>query len=728
MRNPSILLTLFTSLLFSDAYSSQVEWSTLIQGGALNEAHIASGFGNSLIVSGNLRQDPFDEDGFINLIQKTSGELALNTPGLKPGQWWSDIYWDVSATQESQGRPKYVVAVGSGHRTRDDFASNRQGIVDIFELKGDSYRLKSRVQELNLFQVLATTGLNTSNGHFYIGGGQFNRRDDSTRDNSGYYSIIAKFDLSGRELWRERISNGSGTINIHSMTLRGTRLFVAGAVDGYLEGTRDPIGKLDGFIRVYELNSGYPSLLWTKRFKTGWVYTTPNEYNDGLISIAVDNSYNIYIAGWTKTQLENSIPSEQKIRIRGGQTSSFVRKFNANGEHEWLKQFGTDSDTAARSIVVNCGSAIYVGGATKGFFQGETRTETGAHGGFVIRLNPDGTLAWADSDILKSHHKETENNFFYISDMAVSVNSNELYVGGSYIDQWGAQGMAGKDLRFAKITDTLPVFAESGGQFRCPTTPINTFSNGCLDVPDRRVIIRRDLTSVPHEGFRGDPTCSNGVDDDSDGLCDEVDPDCAKTREQWDGTDNCLPLGPDMHRQNEAPSTSPLCSDGIDNDEDGKCDHMEASCGAIARNWENEQNRITPPSSTLPKTPERRFPESAPIQLPPTSTRQLKLDTNTCKKAVQGKIAWDYKGSKRWASGNITNLCAGAESSTEPAKCFNKVMHGNISWGSGNKWQWKNAINLCKGTVSANSTIGCFQKAIKTGESWQTAINRCSSQ
>jgi hypothetical protein len=723
-----ILLTLFTSLQITVAQSSQIDWSTLMHSGALNEARITTGFGDSLTITGNQRRDSFDNDGFINLLSKLSGQPALSNPGLKPAKWWSDTYSDISASQRSQGRPKYVVAVGSGYRTRDDFASSLQGIVDIFELKGDSYSLNTRLEGLNLYQVLATTGLDASNGQFYIGGGLFNAKDNSTRDNTGYDAIVAKFDVSGRELWRDRISNGGGVINIHSTTLRGSRLFVAGAVKGYLEGASSPIGIFDGFIRAYDVTTGSPSLLWTKRFETGWVDTTQNYYSDGLLSIATDNAYNVYIAGWTKIQLNNRIPTEQIIRIRGGETSSFVRKYNAEGGHEWLKQFGSDSDTAARSIAVNCGSAIYVGGATKGFFKGEVRSETGAHGGFVIRLNPDGTLVWADSDILKNQHHESANKYFYLSDLAVGINSNELYVGGAYMDQWGAQNMEGKDLRFARITDSVPVFSESGGQFNCPTPPANIPSSDCLDVPDRRVIIRRDLTSVPHEGFYGEATCSNGVDDDSDGLCDEVDPDCAKTREQWDGTDNCLPLGPDMHRQNEAPSSSPLCSDGIDNDEDGKCDHMEASCGVIARNWENEQNRITPPATSQPRTPERRFPEPAPIQLPPASTRQLKLDTNRCKEAIQGKIAWDYKGSKRWASGNITNLCAGAESSTEPAKCFNKVMHGNISWGIGNKWQWKNATNLCKGTVSANSTIGCFKKSIKTGESWQTAIDRCSSQ
>jgi len=115
-------------------------------------------------------------------------------------------------------------------------------------------------------------------------------------------------------------------------------------------------------------------------------------------------------------------------------------------------------------------------------------------------------------------------------------------------------------------------------------------------------------------------------------------------------------------------------------------------------------------------------------KIPDTAVLQQQVgDTNTCGNAVQGKIAWNYKGSKQWGINNINRLCAGAENSVEPALCFDRVMHGGVDWGGGTKWEWGNALNLCKGSHNANATIACFEKAIKVGKGWKSVINSCSS-
>ena len=59
--------------------------------------------------------------------------------------------------------------------------------------------------------------------------------------------------------------------------------------------------------------------------------------------------------------------------------------------------------------------------------------------------------------------------------------------------------------------------------------------------------------------------CSNGIDDDIDGLADAQDPGCSSSR-GFDPSDN-----------NEADDNPllPACSDGIDNDGDGKTDYMD---------------------------------------------------------------------------------------------------------------------------------------------------------
>ena len=105
--------------------------------------------------------------------------------------------------------------------------------------------------------------------------------------------------------------------------------------------------------------------------------------------------------------------------------------------------------------------------------------------------------------------------------------------------------------------------------------------------------------------------------------------------------------------------------------------------------------------------------------------RPATVNTKACANSIQGKIAWDYKGSKSWAKNNLTRLCKGAGSSKQPGICFNTVMHRGVNWGGGTKWKWKNALNLCEGSRHASKTVSCFKGMISKKKPWATAINKC---
>ncbi len=136
-----------------------------------------------------------------------------------------------------------------------------------------------------------------------------------------------------------------------------------------------------------------------------------------------------------------------------------------------------------------------------------------------------------------------------------------------------------------------------------------------------------------------------------------------------------------------------------------------------------------PPVVQLPKgaLKQSRAPIGSAIKTPPLLAPQTGAST-TCANAVQGKIAWDYNGSKQWGQGNIDRLCAGAENSIEPAQCFERIMHGGVSWGGSTQWSWANAIDLCEGSPNASATVACFETAINNGKGWRNAINECDAQ
>ena len=112
----------------------------------------------------------------------------------------------------------------------------------------------------------------------------------------------------------------------------------------------------------------------------------------------------------------------------------------------------------------------------------------------------------------------------------------------------------------------------------------------------------------------------------------------------------------------------------------------------------------------------------APLVVAPPPTAR---PTTPCAQAVQGKVRLGPKGSRAWPEGSLVRLCHGAETSVEPARCFDELMRGKISWGTGNTWTAANALMLCAGTRNARQTLDCFATSIAANETWASAINNC---
>lgn len=99
-----------------------------------------------------------------------------------------------------------------------------------------------------------------------------------------------------------------------------------------------------------------------------------------------------------------------------------------------------------------------------------------------------------------------------------------------------------------------------------------------------------------------------------------------------------------------------------------------------------------------------------------------------CFEAVQGRIAWNQHGNTRWTQANIDRLCAGAEDSAEPARCFQQALKGAAKLDSGRQWTWKDAVDLCQGTRNAAGTVSCFEETVRGSRSRQEAIEHCGAK
>ncbi|NJO22196.1 MAG: hypothetical protein HC868_03680 [Sphingomonadales bacterium] len=99
--------------------------------------------------------------------------------------------------------------------------------------------------------------------------------------------------------------------------------------------------------------------------------------------------------------------------------------------------------------------------------------------------------------------------------------------------------------------------------------------------------------------------------------------------------------------------------------------------------------------------------------------------TSPCALAIQGKVPFGRKGPSAWDPANVARLCRNAETSIEPAKCFDQLMRGQVDWGGSKVWMPSNALALCAGTRDASQTLNCFVKLVSADDTWRSAITRC---
>lgn len=176
-------------------------------------------------------------------------------------------------------------------------------------------------------------------------------------------------------------------------------VYVAGSVRGTLPDQTYSGGFADGFLRKYDADGNEQ---WTRQFGT---FDT-----DHASAVAVDES-GVYVAG------------EADASLTGGSsfnTDAFVRKYDANGNELWTRQFGvTFSSDRVNAIAVNAGG-VYVFGATGGALPGQTHSG-GFADVFLRKYDASGNEIWT-RQFGTSHVDQA---------WSIAVNGNAVYVSGA---------------------------------------------------------------------------------------------------------------------------------------------------------------------------------------------------------------------------------------------------------------------------------------------------------
>jgi hypothetical protein len=148
----------------------------------------------------------------------------------------------------------------------------------------------------------------------------------------GVDAFLRRLDSQGNEVWQVQFGT-SGDEVASGVAMDSTGLYVAGSIDGRFPGEAK-VGSEDGFLAKYGFDG---AAMWVAQIGTRrW---------DVVSSVVADGS-GVYVLGYT----EGVFPGEVKL----GSGDLFLTRFTANGEQDWITQFGssrTDSPHASASVL-----------------------------------------------------------------------------------------------------------------------------------------------------------------------------------------------------------------------------------------------------------------------------------------------------------------------------------------------------------------------------------------
>jgi len=182
-------------------------------------------------------------------------------------------------------------------------------------------------------------------------------------------AFLRRLDSQGNEVWHVQFGT-SGDEGAVGVAMDSTEVYVAGSIDGSFPGEAK-VGSLDGFLAKYGFDG---SRMWITQFGTRqW---------DVARSLVADGS-GVYVLGYT----EGVFPGEVKL----GTSDLFLTRFKANGEQDWITQFGSRGTDSPEASALGP-SGILVAGETYGRLPGQR--PRGAGDVVVATVDLDGVVSW----------------------------------------------------------------------------------------------------------------------------------------------------------------------------------------------------------------------------------------------------------------------------------------------------------------------------------------------
>ncbi len=215
--------------------------------------------------------------------------------------------------------------------------------------------------------------------------------------------FVAKFSTHGNLAWANGGNSGSLDLNGAEQTLEKninavTEIVVDGAGNPYVTGRASG----ERFLGAGFAGRGAGDIVLARLQPTNgnvvWVQSAGGSDEDGTLGLTIDKAANVYLIGYFNdiARFPTTPPSFYDSL---GHEDTFVSKFNANGQCQWVKQIGGEKDIIGNSIAVDDDNNLYLTGAYLGKAAfGATKLDSPEYiSGFLVKMNADCEILWARS-------------------------------------------------------------------------------------------------------------------------------------------------------------------------------------------------------------------------------------------------------------------------------------------------------------------------------------------
>ena len=232
-------------------------------------------------------------------------------------------------------------------------------------------------------------------------------------------NVVVKYDVHGALQWIRQLGTASWDEATGVTSDASGNVIVVGLTNGDMAGAGSA-GGTDAFILKYD-SAG--TLLWRRQHGS--------TQEDVANAAVADASGNIYVTGFSRGDLDGN------LNVNAGWADLFLIKYDAAGNHQWTRLFGTIVTDKGAAITLDSAGDVYIAGATVDHLDGIPNA--GGFDFFLVKYDDAGSRLWT------RQFGSSGDDFAY--GLAADV-SGHVYVAGSTAGDLDGQTNSGAEDAF----------------------------------------------------------------------------------------------------------------------------------------------------------------------------------------------------------------------------------------------------------------------------------------